>query len=393
MDTSLFEKPSGVLVRTSFGEMAYTAFVPEPLPPDLPPDNELMRVCTEAAYALGELSAMGRTMPNPHLLLGPFLRREAVLSSRIEGTQTGVADLYAYEAMEPADTDGDQAADTADAREVLNYVRALEHGLARLEELSVSKRLMLEVHERLLRGVRGEAARPGEFRTVPNCIGRPGCNLADADFVPPPVAEMNDALDALEQYINTDDEAHHALIRLAYIHYQFEAIHPFLDGNGRIGRLLISLLLVYWKLLPAPLLYLSAYFEQSRDQYYDLLFAVSAKGAWREWALFFLRGVAEQSRDASSRAKQLQDLRLWWHEQLKGSRSGLTLTLADHLFMSPVITVPQAQRLLGVTYRSAKGNIEKLVDANILYPDTKSSYGRTFTAWEILRIISAQMGE
>lgn len=388
MDATRFEKSmSGRLLRVGHGEEAYWSFVPNPLPPDLPPDSELVRALFDAAYSLAELGTMGRMLPNPHLLIGPFLRREAVLSSRIEGTRASIADLYAYEAGQLPMPGMGPPVSEAEVREVLNYVAALEYGLQRLSTLPVSLRLMRELHQRLMEGVRGEHATPGESRRSPNWIG--GRNPSDAAFVPPPVPEMEGALDAFEKYLHSEDPDNTPLVRLALIHYQFEAVHPFLDGNGRIGRLLISLLLVDWKLLPLPLLYLSAYFERHRDRYCDLLLAVSQRGAWRDWVLFFLQGVAEQSRDASARARRLQDLQAEWRAKVAMVRSsGLLSRLADHLFLSPVITIPQAQKVLGVTYHSAQGNVEKLVGAGILIAGPESPRGKLFVAQEILRILS-----
>ncbi len=270
--------PAGRLLQVGQDQTAYWAFAPNPLPPVLVWDAELVRVLSDADRALGELAGLGRTMPNPNLLIRPFIRREAVLSSRIEGTQADIADLYAYEAGQLPLPGVKPAPPESDVREVLNYVHAMEYGLERIQTLPVSLRLLRELHERLLAGVRGDQATPGEFRRTQNWIGRPGCTLNDADFVPPPVAEMNAALDAFEKYLHAGN-AYPPLVRLAVIHYQFEAIHPFLDGNGRIGRLLISLLLVHWNLLSLPLLYLSAFFERHRKDYYDLLFAVSERGA------------------------------------------------------------------------------------------------------------------
>ena len=376
--------PAGRVIRAGQGDASYWAFAPNPLPPPLELDTRLARVLSGADRALGELAGLGRAMPNPHLLIGPFLRREAVLSSRIEGTQADLADLYAYEAGQFSPAERRSGASEADVREVLNYVRALEYGLERVAELPVSLRLLRELHERLMAGVRGDQATPGEFRRSQNWIGRPGCTLNDAEYVPPPVAEMNTALDLFEKYLYTDD-GYPPLVRLAFIHYQFEAIHPFLDGNGRIGRLLISLLLVNWDLLSLPLLYLSAYFEQHRQEYYDLLLAVSQRGAWREWLAFFLAGVEEQARDANARAKRLQDLQLEWRRRLTQARaSALLPRLADALFDSPVITIPQAQRILQVTYHSAQHNVEKLVEAGILTPHSESAAGKTFRAEDIL---------
>ncbi len=323
-------------------------------------------------------------MPNPHLLIGPFVRREAVLSSRIEGTQADIADLYAYEVGQLPLPGLEPAPPESDVREVLNYVRALEYGLKRLATLPVSLRLIRELHERLMADVRGEHATPGEFRSRQNWIGPPNCTLNEASYVPPPVPEMRDALAAFERFLH-DAGTYPPLVRLALVHYQFEAIHPFVDGNGRIGRLLLSLLMVEWELLPLPLLYLSAYFHRHRQEYYELLMAVSECGAWQGWLTFFLQGVAEQAGDAVVRAKQLQDLREAWRERLAEARSALPLRLADSLFDSPVLTIPQAQRLLEVTYHSAQRNVQKLVDADILQQVGESSYGKTFLAGEILQ--------
>lgn len=388
MDIMRFQQsPAGRLMRNGQGDAAYWAFLPNPLPPELAFDAELMYVASGAAYALGELAAFGRTMTNPHLLIGPFIRREAVLSSRIEGTQADIADLYAYEAGQWSLPGVTPAPPASDVQEVLNYVHALEYGQQRLATLPVSLRFVRELHERLMHGVRGEHASPGEFRHSQNWIGRPGCLLNDATFVPPPPTEMSQALADFEQYLHVQDASYPPLIRLALIHYQFEAIHPFLDGNGRIGRLLVSLLLIDWGLLPLPLLYLSAYFERQRLQYYDLLLAVSERGAWREWLLFFLRGVAEQARDASLKAKQLQDLQTSWRNALTRTRApALALKLADTLFQAPMVTIPQAAKLLDVTYHSAQRNVEKLVEAGILVNVADLPGRKLFLAQDILQI-------
>lgn len=379
---------SGQVIRVGRGNAAYWAFIPHPLPPQIAADWDLTRALSEADRAISELAGLGRTMPNPHLLIGPFVRREAVLSSRIEGTQADIADLYAYEAGQLMLPRIGISPQEADVREVLNYVNALEYGLKRLETLPVSLRLMSELHERLLDGVRGEQAAPGEFRRSQNWIGPAGCALNEAAFVPPPPLQMQEALSELEKYLHSED-VYPPLLRLALVHYQFEAIHPFLDGNGRIGRLLLTLLLVQWQLLPLPLLYLSAYFHRYRQEYYDLLLGVSQQGDWCSWLLFFLRGIAEQARDATMRAKKLQDLQSMWRARLTQARtSALALRLADLLFARPILTIPQAQRLLQVgSYHSAKKNVEKLVSAGILQLGDDATYGKTYLAAEILHII------
>jgi len=376
------------LVQKGQGELAYWAFVPQPLPPALAFDAGLVRTLSDADRALGELAGLGRTLPNPQLLIAPFIRREAVLSSRIEGTQTDLADLYAYEAGQlPLFAGLKVVPPESDAKEVTNYVKAMEYGLERLKTLPVSLRLIRELHGHLMEGVRGDRATPGEFRRSQNWIGRPGCTLNEAEYVPPPVAEMQEALDVFEKYLHANN-SYPPLVRLAFIHYQFEAIHPFLDGNGRIGRLLVTLLLVTWDLLPLPLLYLSAFFEQHRQEYYDLLRAVSERGAWQEWVAFFLQGVAEQARDAGARAKRLQDLQAEWRDRLFQTKaSAILLRLAESLFVTPVVTIPQVQRLLDVAYNTASSYVEKLAKVDILQPRGESSYGKMYVAEEILKTV------
>src|SRR5215210_6228035 len=263
------------------------AFVPESLPPKLDYGPPLAAALSEADRTLGELAGLGRTLPNPYLLTRPFLRREAVLSSRIEGTRASLVDLFAFEVEPPLFAEPERS---DDVQEVGNYVRALEHSMARLEELPISQRLLQEMHAVLMEGMRGQQRDPGEFRRILNWIGPPGSGLDEATYVPPPPAEIPTALTELERYVHGDTGLL-PLLDIALVHYQFEAIHPFLDGNGRIGRLLITLMLIERDLLPEPLLYLSAYFERHRGAYYDHLLAVSQKGEWEGWLLFFLRGV------------------------------------------------------------------------------------------------------
>jgi Fic family protein len=381
---------AGRWIAAGEGEPAYRAFVPAPLPPALAYDAALAAALSGADRALGELAGMGRALPNPQLLIRPFIRREAVLSSRIEGTQAGVSDVYAREAGRPLPAPDMKSLPPYDddVREVLNYVRALEYGLEAVRDTALDLDFVRALHARLMDGLRVET--PGEFRRRQNWIGRPGCTIQEADFVPAPVPEMLGALEELVAYIQGPD-AHPPLVRLALIHYQFEAIHPFLDGNGRIGRLLIALLLVRWELSPLPLLYLSAFFERHRQEYYAHLRAVSEHDAWNAWLGFFLRGVAEQSRDALARGQRLQHLRQAWRARLaEGGATANLLRLADSLFEAPVTTIPRAQELLGVTYRGAKLNVEKLVQEGILHQGGDSSYGKTFIAEEILQIIEEQ---
>jgi Fic family protein len=376
--TTFSASAAGRLVTTGGGA---AAFVPSPLPPELSHSWALSDALARAQGAVGFLRGIGRQLPNPHLLIQPFARREAVLSSRIEGTQASLGELLLFEIGEPAP-------ERSDVREVANYVAALEYGFERLRDLPVSLRLIRELHAKLMAGVRSETADPGEVRNIQNWIGKPGTKIEDATYVPPPINEMQGALDAFEKFLHGNSSLP-ALIRLALVHYQFEAIHPFLDGNGRVGRLLITLLLHTEKLLDQPLLYLSAFFEKHRDQYYDLLLAVSRHGAWNEWIEFFLRGVHDQANDAVERANSLLELRDRYRTEMTVARqSVLLLAMIDQLFQSPAVTIAAVARDLGVTYASAKQNVEKLVAAGILVPVT-ASRNRIFLARRIVELLEA----
>lgn len=357
----------------------FVAFVPDALPPTIVWDSALVQAISTADRALGELAGVGRTLPNPHLLIRPFVQKEAVLSSRIEGTRASLPDLLLF------DIDPTNETEVDDAREVRNYVTALEYGLQRIDRLPIGTRLLRELHEILLDGVRGDGS-AGELRRLQVHIG-PTKRMTDATFIPAPANEVPRLLSDLEKFIHSSPEIP-ALVRLAMIHYQFEAIHPFHDGNGRIGRLLISLLLSAEQLLPEPLLYLSAYFERNRDEYYRALREVSTRGDWRQWFLYFLEGVRQQSFDAIDTANRLTNLRASFHERLHTPRrTGLLHKLVDNLFVRPVITIPEAARILDITYRSAQQNVDRLVETRILRELTGQKRNRIFIADEIVRAI------
>lgn len=371
---------AGTIVRTMHG---YDAFVPHPLPPQLFVDWDLTRALSEAERALGKLDGIGATLQNPHLLIGPFMRKEAVLSSRIEGTEASLSDLFLFEAA------GARPRDTSDVHEVANYLTALQAGLKRVHELPVSQRLLRELHAVLMRGVRGDEVTPGEFRTTQNWIGRAGARLDQATFVPPPVAEMHAALSALERFIHAD-QTFPFLVWLALIHYQFECIHPFRDGNGRIGRLLIVLLMMTNGVLRQPLLYVSAYLEKHRTEYYERLLGVSQRGELEQWVHFFLRAVEEQSHDAVARALELNALRDEYRRKLHSARaSGLVLQTMDELFKAPAISIPQLAATLSVTYRSAQQIVTKLETAGIIEEATGRQRNRIYIAPGILHAIEA----
>lgn len=377
MDTALFKNsPSGKLVRATG---RYWAFVPTPLPPSLEWDAVLVSQISRADLALGTLSGIGETLPNPHLLIYPFIRREAVLSSRIEGTQSSLSDLLLFEAT--------KVEKQRDVREVQNYVRAIEYGLKRLDALPLSLRLIRELHGILMERVRGEHATRGEFRQSQNWIGPPGCSLNEASFVPPPVPEMQDALNQLEKFLHADTDLP-PLVQLALIHYQFETIHPFLDGNGRIGRLLITLFLCERGILTKPLLYLSAFFERHRREYYERLLQVSQKGSWGQWIQFFLQAVVNQSSDAVQRSRRLLDLHQDYHRtSLEKHLPPTAGQLIELILMRPVLNLRIAQELLGVTFPTAQKAIRVLEDEGILVEITGGKRNKTYAAEEILKIL------
>jgi Fic family protein len=367
----------GELVDTLEGHLA---FVPDPLPPHLELPARALNLLAEASSALGELKGIGRTLPNPHLLINPFRFREAVLSSRIEGTTADLEDLVLYEATaEVAPNRPD------DVREVANYVAALEYGVLLLEHMPVCNRLICEVHGLLLRDVRGRERRPGEFRQAQNAIAGYGMGVAEARFVPPPVYEMKQAMDALERYIGSRPAEPPFLVQLALIHYQFETIHPFMDGNGRMGRLLMPLLIQERGYLTQPLLYLSEYFDEHKEEYKDRMLAVSQANRWSDWIAFFLEGVIEQSREAVLRSDRLLALRERYRNEVQTPRASTSVVrLVDLLFERPAITVRVVADHLGVTSKAAGDLVDRLVARRILREVTGRSYNRVFLAAEIL---------
>jgi Fic family protein len=374
---------AGKVIRTPRG---YWTFIPNPLPPTIRWSSSLISSVGAAERALGKLDSLANTLPSPHILVRPFIRHEAVLSSRIEGTRASLNDVYVYEAAQLSYLEP-----TTDVREVHNYVKALDHGIKRLRSLPVSLRLMREIHGELMAGVRGEHLTPGEFRRSQNWIGPPGSTLETAHFVPPPVEEMHATLDDLEKYIHASSDLP-PLVQAALIHYQFEAIHPFLDGNGRIGRLLIILLLIEWGLLSQPWLYLSAYFEVHRTTYYDYLLGVSQRGEWEDWLVFFLDGVQHQSEDAIVRIEHLQHLRQNYVTSLQRERAAERLMQAiDVLFERPILSIRQLEAAMGIPYRSAQRYIEKLEELGVVREVTGRARNRLYQAEEILSALEGSI--
>ena len=382
MDPREFANSSaGRCVKTLTG---YWAFVPNPLPPDISYDKSLIRLLSEADRLLGELSGTGRVLANPYLLIAPYVRREAVSSSRIEGTQASLNDLFFFEASEL------EKPKVPDVREVKNYVQAMEYGIDRLEELPISIRLIGEIRRVLMEDVRGDHATPGEIRRSQNWVGPPGCSLQEATFVPPPVEEMKIALSDWEKYLHSQPDSP-PLIQCALMHYQFEAIHPFLDGNGRVGRLLITFFLWERGLLTQPLLYLSAFFDRFRDEYYSRLLAVSKYGDWKGWIEFFLRGVVNQAKDAISDAEKIIELHAEYRLRLEATKKipESAYRLIEEIFIGPVLSITGLSKKWNMPFNSVKTGVLRLVNIGILREATGRRRNKLYVASELIDLLSA----
>ncbi|MBK7234197.1 MAG: Fic family protein [Sterolibacteriaceae bacterium] len=358
----------------------FLAFVPHPLPPKLEFDMGLALALSKADAALSELSGLGSQLPNPHLLIAPYSRREAVLSSRIEGTRASLSDLL----IDEIEDSQAKPENRDDIDEVRNYVRALEHGMQRLPELPLSLRLIREIHAQLMSGVRGDKATPGEFRRSQNLIGPAGSTPMTAAFVPPPVDEMIECLSDWEKFLHMR-EVLPDLIQCAMMHVQFETIHPFLDGNGRVGRLLVTFFLMERGRMTQPLLYLSAFIDAHKSDYYDLLQRVRTHGDWDAWIRYFLQGVTETATAAGQQARELYRLREQYRAQLRDKPNALALI--DNLFTNPYMTIGRAAKLLGKTHPTAKAAIDVLVKNRFVKEVGRRRWGRFYVCGPILEAI------
>lgn len=374
---------AGRYIRQTTG---YSAFIPEPLPPspEIAFDGEMHMLLSKADRALGRLDGSIQTLPNPDLFVLMYVRKEAVLSSQIEGTQSSLTDILEVEAsvFDPHHP--------RDVEEVLNYVRALNYGLARLEQLPVSIRLIREIHEKLLMDVRGNEKQPGEIRNTQNWIGSAGCVINNATFVPPPPHEVIRHLGDLEKFIHTESEMP-ALVKIGLLHAQFETIHPFLDGNGRVGRLLITFLLCQSKILIKPVLYISHYFRQYRSEYYECLQRVRDFGEWERWIKFFLRGVASVSLEATETARSVVSLREH-HRNIITSKFGRAaangLKTLEMLFENPIVNVSTVQKYLKVTYPPANDLVGRMCENGILQEVTGQERYRVYQYAPYVRLFS-----
>lgn len=341
---------AGKTIQQSTGYVSYQPAALPPTPP-LAFDAEMIQLLSEADLALGKLAGIAELLPNPDLFVAMYVRKEAVLSSQIEGIQCTLDEVLEQEASETG-------VQTKDIGEVVNYVHAMNYGISRLSSLPLSLRLLREVHGQLLAGVRGENKDPGEFRKSQNWIGPQGCTLASATFVPPALPDMDQALDNLEKFLHERDSLP-LTIQCALVHAQFETIHPFLDGNGRLGRLLVALLLHERSVLKQPLLYISLYLKANRREYYDRLTDVRTKGDWEGWVKFFLAGIALVSKNAATTAQNIVHFREEILQQAR-EQGRHELALVDFLFKHPILDIRSAERLLECTYATAATAMKNL---------------------------------
>lgn len=353
----------------------HQAFIPNPLPPEpaLEIDGEMQALLSRADRALGRLDGSIRTLPNPDLFIFMYVRKEAVLSSQIEGTQSSLNDILEVEA------DIFDSERPRDVDEVLNYVRAMNHGLERLAVLPLSNRMIREIHNVLLSGVRGGNAQPGEWRKIQNWIGPQGCTLKEASFVPPPPQQLEEILGQFENFLH--DESLPALLQIGMAHAQFETIHPFLDGNGRVGRLLIAFMLYQKGILETPVLYISHYFKKYRQQYYEHLQSVRENCSWDTWLKFFLQGIYEVSQEATETSRKIVDLREE-HRMLIaehfGRVAGNAMQVLETLYQRPYIKVQDIQELTNVSYPAANQLMSKFVEHGLLTEVTGQARNRQF---------------
>ncbi|MDQ3435399.1 MAG: Fic family protein [Actinomycetota bacterium] len=382
MDAAHYAGTEFGLARRTAGPHGYIAYFPRPIPRSVPisPEN-LLRVA-DAEAALGRLAGAGRLLPHPQLLVGPYLRREAVASTRIEGTQASLVEVFDAEAS-------DQPLGP-DVEEVVNYVRAMEIGLQRLHTLPVSTRLIREMHAVILAGVRGRERQPGELRTTQNWIGPVGATIETATFVPPPADELGNLLTDLEYFIHEEPQVP-PLVQAALVHYQFETIHPFLDGNGRLGRLLVVFFLVVRDRLPAPLLYLSPYFESRREQYYAALQGVREQGDFDRWLGLFLDAVRTQAVDAVARAERLTDLRERYRIEVQAATRGAANQLVDLAFEQPVLNARAVERRLDISRPAALNALRQLAELQVLTEVPGGPRGQLrWRAQEILDVLTSE---
>ena len=381
MEAENYKNAFGKVVQAD-GEKGdqYNFFIPNPLPPKIEFDEELVLILSKAEEKLGKLSGICLTLPSPNLLIIPYLRKEAIMSTRIEGTRISMQEVLLSEAKEKEEK-------TKDAQEVINYINTVNYALTKIEKSPINVELIKNMHKVLMENVRGDEKSPGEFRKVQNWIGSELSKVSDANFVPPNPEAVPKLMEDLIEYLNSEHNVP-VLVRCALMHYQFETIHPFCDGNGRIGRSLITVYLCKKKKMIKPLLYISEFFEKHRLEYNELLLRTGQTGKFENWIKFFLKAVEVQSEDALVRGHKLLDLREAYRKRVqREAQSSDILSIIDYLFSNPFITVKKAQLILGVTYPTAKRYMEKLAEYEILKETNRLQREKTFVAHEIYEII------
>jgi Fic family protein len=387
MQSSVFSEPSGILVErvSALSGRSYACFIPNALPPRLTEGEvaSLAPLLSTASQAFGQLSGIGKVLPNPDLLVRPYMRREAILSSRIENTYTSFSELVAFEAT--------GAQGSGSTREVARYVTALDYGLRHVHEQGITTGLICEIHRKLLQDEQGSThATPGQFRNIQNHIGGGSNDPADARYVPPPVESALELVDQLVAFISAEKPTLPVLIEAALMHYQFEAIHPFLDGNGRVGRVLIPVLFSLRHGMEHPLLYLSPYFERDRNIYYDQLFEVSSSSDWLGWIRYFLQGILEQAQTAVTLSERIIALGFDWHRRLDSANATLNAhRLADFVHQHMAVDARLARINLGVSPQTSYNAIEALVRANVLVEYSERSWGKVYVAHELRDLMEA----
>jgi Fic family protein len=366
----------------------YKAFVPEKLPPSqaLRIEGALQNLLSQADMALARLDGMGYFLPNAELFIAMYVRKEALLSSQIEGTQASLEDIFEYES-------GDKPENINDVAEVINYIGALNYGMDRLKTLPMSLRLIKEIHGVLMQGTRGGNKAPGEFRKTQNWIGPPGSTLKDARYIPPPPQDVLKAMGDLEQYIHKGRKLP-VLIDCGLVHYQFESIHPFLDGNGRVGRLLITFYLYFREVLHRPLLYLSYYFKKNRQEYYDRLNMVRDKGDYEQWIAFFLKGIVETTDSAVETARKILEMQTKHREMLwkKKLSSPLAIGILEGLFQKPYVSVNDVAKEFSISFQAASHLVSQLTGAGILHEITGKKRDKRFIYAAYISILAEGTG-
>lgn len=371
---------AGIFVNNLAGEMAYRSFRPAPLPPiDFQIDDEMIEALTLATKAIAVLDTLAVHIPNVNLFVSMYVRKEALLSSQIEGTQATLEDVL--DPMIEKNTNQNVA-------DVVNYIKATEFALSRLKSLPLCCRLLKETHAVLMEGVRGQEKNPGEFRTSQNWIGAAGSTLRTARYIPPNPSDMLEAMSDLEKYINSEDSLN-VLIQAALLHYQFETIHPFLDGNGRIGRLLITLFLIEKKVLKTPALYISYYLKQNRIEYYDRMSEVRNKDNYEQWVKFFLRAIHFSAEDASQTIEKLSGLHDRNMEKIQklGRASATALKVFHYLEQNPIIDISKTAQELGISFSTTSGAIRRLEEQGILVQTNNASRNRVFSYEKYLNLL------